>query len=181
MVNLIPACVYGLTVDVNGGASPGANVTSINWNWGDGEQGTGYFPRSHNYTSSGTYTIQVTADYDDGSTGFASQQVTVGPSIDANCLTLTVTAGVGGAIVYQSSLRSGMISNGSFTFHLAAADDLGLSAEPGTDYTFSGWIAGPGITGAGGAPLATETSPILIVVDANSRISANFTDAPQPS
>jgi len=41
--------------------TPGATITRIHWNWGDGAEEDHWFPNSHTYASDGTYTITVTA------------------------------------------------------------------------------------------------------------------------
>jgi len=84
-VNLFAACVNGLQVDINGAASPGASVTSISWSWGDETATTGFFPQSHTYSSTGIYTVQVTAHYNDDSIALASQNVNVAPGNLSNC------------------------------------------------------------------------------------------------
>ncbi len=51
--------IFDLEVSVNGGIT--APVTRIQWDWGDGTiDRHAYFPASHLYKKSGTYTITVT-------------------------------------------------------------------------------------------------------------------------
>jgi hypothetical protein len=78
MINLIPS-INGLSVTINGSVKSltGASVTSISWNWGDGQTTTGEFPETHSYTNNGTYTIVVTATDNNGQSGSNSIQVTV--------------------------------------------------------------------------------------------------------
>jgi len=52
------------TVTINGEAkpnTPGATITRIHWNWGDGIEEDRWFPASHTYAKDGTYTISVRA------------------------------------------------------------------------------------------------------------------------
>jgi len=61
--------INGLTVRVNGVATPGyqgATVTRIYWDWGDGSSENAWFPASHTYPSGGTYSITATCYQSDG-------------------------------------------------------------------------------------------------------------------
>lgn len=70
-LHLYQTTISGLTVTVMGEVilPPGDTLTGIDWNWGDGTTRTGcvYFPESHSYATSGTYTITVTTT---GTNGF---------------------------------------------------------------------------------------------------------------
>jgi hypothetical protein len=171
-----PACVNGLQVDINGGASPGASVASIEWSWGDGQQTTGFFPQSHTYSSAGQYAVQVAANYGDGSSASASQTVTVAPGILSGCVSLTIAAGQGGSVSYQASVGLGTVAAGTSTnLQLDYADDLSLTADPCPINSFSDWSASSGISGLpNGTPVGTNSASIAIVVNTNSQIVANF-------
>jgi hypothetical protein len=68
-LQLLPAQVSGLTVTINGVAlpgTPGAWITRINSDWGDGTSQDVSFPATHTYSKGGTYTIVVTAFQSDG-------------------------------------------------------------------------------------------------------------------
>ncbi len=64
-IALYPASMSGLNATINGVVivTPGDSLTAIDWNWGDGttQSGCAYFPESHTYAASGTYTVRVTA------------------------------------------------------------------------------------------------------------------------
>lgn len=177
-INLSAACVNGLQVDINGGAgtSSGAIITSISWTWGDGTSTpSGFFPQSHQYSSLGTYTIQVTAHYNDGSSASSAQSLSVGPGILTNCVALTITAGQYGSVSYQASVGSATISAGSLvTLHLDFADDLLLTANADAGFSYSSWSPSAGITGPGGGAVNTTSPSIDIVVTGSSNIAANF-------
>jgi PKD domain len=78
-VQLQTPVVNGLSVSINGVATPsapGATITQIGWNWGDGGQAQiGWFPEAHNYLQSGSYTVTVTATDSNGVTGSAQTDV----------------------------------------------------------------------------------------------------------
>jgi hypothetical protein len=80
-LSLSTASISGYAVTINGViiAAPGTELTGIDWNWGDGTVATGciYFPESHTYANSGSFTVTVTATFSDGSQLQATQQVTV--------------------------------------------------------------------------------------------------------
>ena len=174
-VSLQTACVNGLQVDINGAASPGASVTNISWNWGDGTTTTGFFPQSHTYASSGSYYVQVTANYNDGTSASSSQTVSVAPGALSNCVPLTITAGQYGSVNYQASVGSGVVPPGSYvTLQMDFADDLTLNANPDPAFSFSSWSASGAITGVNGTPINTASQSILLVVGAASTINANF-------
>jgi len=68
-LHLFPPQISGLTVTVDGVALPrttGTSITRINWIWGDGTSEDAWFPATHTYTQSRTYTISVTAYQSDG-------------------------------------------------------------------------------------------------------------------
>ena len=171
-VNLFAACVNGLQVDINGEASPGASVTSISWSWGDETATTGFFPQSHTYLSTGIYTVQVTAHYNDDSTASASQNVNVAPGNLSNCEALTITADEGGSISYQASVGSGTVLAGSSKIlELDFENGPLLSANAGIGYSFSSWSVGSGIALIAGS---TASPSINIVVSSASSITAKF-------
>ena len=76
-VTLSTPQISGLSVSINGAAQPGASVTSISWQWGDGQTTVGYFPQTHTYSRPGTYTVVVTATYSNGQTASATEAVSV--------------------------------------------------------------------------------------------------------
>jgi Bacterial Ig-like domain (group 1)/PKD domain len=181
-VNLGTPCVNGLQVDINGAASPGASVTSISWNWGDGSTTTGFFPQTHKYSAAGQYSVQVTAHYNDGSTVSSSQVVNVAGGFLSNCMALTILAGPFGSVAYQSSVGSGTVpASSSVTLQLDFADDLSLTENPSAGFLFSKWSASRGITGINGAPINSTSPSINIVVASAGTIGATFAVNVSPS
>jgi len=74
--------INGLTVPMNGvtlpnTTVPGAVITGVVWNWGDGQTTPGWMLQTHNYSQAGTYTITATATDNYGQSQSASYQVTV--------------------------------------------------------------------------------------------------------
>lgn len=62
--NVGPAEVGGCgRVSVNGVVltNPGTNVSRLDWDWGDGDLASSFFPASHRYLKNGEYRITVTA------------------------------------------------------------------------------------------------------------------------
>ena len=76
--------IYGLTVSVNGATmptTPGATITQISFDWGNGATTIGWFPQIYTYSLNGTYTINVTSTDSNGLSGSASTEVSVqGPT-----------------------------------------------------------------------------------------------------
>lgn len=56
-------------------------ITSYDWDFGDGNSGTGDTP-SHTYTTAGTYTVTLTIE-SEGCTESTTEQITINPSPDA--------------------------------------------------------------------------------------------------
>jgi hypothetical protein len=82
IIVLYPACLNDLSVTINGTAEPttyGATITSITWQWGDGQSSSGGFPQTYTYAQSGTYTINVTAIDSNGLAASAYVSVTFTP------------------------------------------------------------------------------------------------------
>jgi hypothetical protein len=72
--------VSGATATINGvtlTSTPGASITGISWNWGDGTTSNSWFPASHLYAKAGTYTVTVTATDSNGNKSSATTQVTI--------------------------------------------------------------------------------------------------------
>jgi len=67
-----------LTVDLDASGSTDAdgNIVSYEWNFGDGENGTGATVE-HIFATAGTYEITLTVTDDQGKTASATQEITV--------------------------------------------------------------------------------------------------------
>lgn len=66
--------------DGAGSSDPDGVIVSYEWNFGDGNTGSGS-PASHTYGVAGTYTVQLTVTDDDGATDIATQAVTASQPI----------------------------------------------------------------------------------------------------
>jgi PKD repeat protein len=147
VITLYDPQVSGLTVTVNGVASPGysgASITRIHWDWGDNSGEDHWFPASHKYSKSGTYTVTVTVYQSDGLS--ASKTITVkveAPSFDFS------------------------VSTRGTSFSVARGDSItvpvSVSLIEGTPSKVSlslGWITeGGGGLGASNQWLTTEFNP----------------------
>lgn len=173
-VNLSTPCIEDLQVDINGGATNGQNILKIVFNWGDGTIQNHFFPDEHTYKSSGSYTITVTAYYNDGSTASAKTTVKVGPGVGRGCDSLLVSSSLGGLVnfVRDGNITGKVQAGGSQALYVAQGDDLELTGIPdGVGFSFSSWtITGP-ITFLLGNSSASD---IFIAVNGNSSIDASF-------
>ena len=174
-------CVNRLQLNQNGAVvSPpsGASTTNLVWDWGDGQSNPSWFPASHTYAAASNYTIQVTAYYDDGSTDWIAQSVTVGPGILTGCTAWTITAGPGGTVAYAASVGSGTVTVGAPVTLQQTPDTAGgvLTANPDPGYAFANWLATDGVSGIpNGTPIDTNAVVINVIINSNSQIQANFT------
>src|SRR5208282_1146079 len=169
---LATPCVNGLQVEINGAPLPahGGSITSIVWNWGDGQQAAQWNPASHVYSSAGNYTIIMTAYYDDGSSTSATGAVYVAQGVLSGCEALTISAGQGGSVSYLSSIGTNTVPpNSSKTLQSCYGGDFFLTANPNFAYSFSSWSASSGIS-----QWAQQGFTEWIAVGSASQITANF-------
>ncbi len=76
-----------LTVDFDASASmdPDGSIVSYDWDFGDGNTGTGIAP-THTFAGPGTFNVRLTVTDNQGATGAALQSVTLDPIPGAVCL-----------------------------------------------------------------------------------------------
>jgi len=67
------------TFDATGSTSDSGNITSYQWDFGDGTTATGAVV-THTYTSSGNYTVNLTVTDSSGNTNSTTQSITVNPA-----------------------------------------------------------------------------------------------------
>ena len=79
-----PACTnQSCTFDAAGSSDPDGVITSYDWDFGDGQTGTGVSPQ-HSYGTPGSYNVTLTVTDDDGDTDSITHPVvTVAPHIEA--------------------------------------------------------------------------------------------------
>lgn len=73
-----------LTVRIDGIAMPGSQnttITSVNWNWGDGQSSDQQFPATHTYAAIGNYVILIKASQSDGLSVTESLSISVPENI----------------------------------------------------------------------------------------------------
>ncbi|HUJ11426.1 MAG TPA: family 16 glycosylhydrolase [Verrucomicrobiae bacterium] len=166
-------CINGLQVEINGAPLPAGPLTSINWDWGDGQQTVQWAPGSHTYSSAGQYLVTMTLNYTNGTTASATGTVSVAPGVLSNCDALQISAGQGGTVSYQCSVGSGTVpSGGDVTLQRCYGGDTLLVANPGPTFGFSDWSVSSGISVINGTPLTSNS--IYVAVGTNSQIAANF-------
>jgi hypothetical protein len=100
--------IQNLTVTIYGIADPGSvNVTieSILWDWGDSQTPEYHkFPYSHVYSSSGTYTLSITARQSDGKHVTGITRISVGQPVIPETLPTTLnTPAPGGPVIVISA------------------------------------------------------------------------------
>ena len=65
-----------ISFDASGSSDSDGSITSYDWTFGDNSTATGA-TTTHSYSSTGTYTVEVTVTDDDGATGTATVEITV--------------------------------------------------------------------------------------------------------
>ncbi len=146
-VNQPPTATAG--ADVTSGIAPLAvnftssaadvdgTVTSIAWDFGDGDTSTDVDP-SHTYTAAGIYTASVTVTDDDG-------------AVTSDSITITANANQAPTAVASSDVVSGKTP-------LTVSFSGSASTDPDNAITTYGWDFGDGNTGTGETPSHTFAS-----------------------
>jgi len=126
--------------DGSGSGDSDGILVSAEWDFGDGEPGSGLFP-THTYTDAGPYTANLTVTDNDGVTGQSSAQVVIGdgvgllPTADAD----GPYEGVAGAPVTFDGTASedpdGMITDYAWEF---GDDNTGTGQMPDNTYIEGG-------------------------------------------
>ena len=151
-----------------------ASITSYNWNFGDGNIGTGN-PATHVYTSPNTYTVTHSTTNNCGTTPCAAQPVqinaqTLVPSVSVSpgtinssqTSTVTVHVAVGASSVSGASVAVG--TNGGTLNPTSGTTDINgnfastytaPSVTTSTSYTISATASGTGYTSGSGSNTIT--------------------------
>lgn len=147
-----------LQVSADGGQVP----TLAQWDFGDGQQGTGVTV-THRWGTAMTFQVSVDATMSDGQQASTSVSITVGP---VPVFTLTVATPSNGTVA-----GGGINCPGTCSVTVAPGTPVTLTAQPDTQnyYDFGGW---------GGACGGTGTC--TVTVNANETVSAAFADMAAP-
>ena len=76
--------------DGTGSSDPDGTIVSYDWDFGDGNTGTGATP-SHTYASAGDYTVTLSVTDDDGASSAAPASQTVSPAAPNQAPTASYT------------------------------------------------------------------------------------------
>ena len=121
----------------------GQNIQDYQWNFGDGQTGTGANP-THTYTSAGTYTVTLTVSCGGHCTSQKTQQVTVNAQPVAN---FTFTTVCQGTATQFTSNSTGQIQSYTWNFgdgQTGSGQNVSHTyAQPGT-YTVTLTVQGAG-------------------------------------
>ena len=120
-----------LAVTFNGSTSTG-NITSYQWDFGDGSTGTGATP-SHTYTTAGSHTAKLTVSNASNQTSVATTVVTVTAPINTTPPTAVLSASTNGGVAPLA-----VTFNGS-----------GSTAASGNSIASYTWSFGDGSTASG--------------------------------
>jgi hypothetical protein len=182
-LSIAGVCVNGFVVDVNGAVAPKSDLINITILWGDTAppEAVSSFPQSHAYPGVGLYTINITAYFHSyPPVQFTTVEDVMGSS-PYGCYDLTVSTTINGQVDIQSSIGSFIFSPGSSgDLLLAYADTVNLTAVPMSPYVFHDWVHSAGISGPGGAPVATTSPSVTIEVNATGSINATYSMPPPP-
>jgi PKD repeat protein len=172
------ATADGLRVTVDGTASTDDSaVASYSWTFGDGTAEATGATASHPYASAGTYQVTLTVTDDKGTTGTATQQVTVTaptpgePEADPEVAEPAVTPVPGAPVAWYQSTVSGMG---------VSLDGSGSCDCDGEIVSYQ-WEFGDGTTGEGVTATHTYAREgtyrvVLIVTDNKGLVSAVYSE-----
>ena len=149
-----------LTFDGSGSTDPDGTIVAYDWDFGDGNTGTGVSP-THIYAADGNYTVTLTVTDDAGDTSDPA----------------TTTASIGA--VNQPPLAD---PNGPYTGVVGVPvmfDGTGSSDPDGTIVSYD-WDFGDGTTGTGPQPQHTYAAPGVYDVTLTVTDDAGDTSAPAP-
>ena len=136
----VPVSCTDLTCDFDGQNSddPDGQITGYDWNFGDGNTGSGSTP-SHSYVAEGTYNVTLTVTDNDSATGSDNTSVTV--SLPTGGGTMSVAS-----IVLDALNEGGGRKRPRATVHMV--DDQGNPAVSATvTGEFTGNAADPNVSG----------------------------------
>ena len=120
-----------ITLDGSGSNDPDGNIASYSWKFGDGATGKGKKP-THNYSSAGQYTVELTVTDNDGNEDSDTSKATAGNGGKAP------TANAGGPYFQDEGI--------------AVQFDGGGSSDPDGSISSYSWNFGDGSTGKGRKP-----------------------------
>ncbi len=129
-----------LAVTFNGSTSTG-NITSYQWDFGDGSTGTGASP-SHTYTTAGSHTAKLTVSNASSQTSVATTVVTIAAPINTTPPTAVFSASTTGGVAPLA-----VTFNGS-----------GSTAASGNSIASYAWSFGDGSTASGSTASHSFTS-----------------------
>jgi PKD repeat protein len=143
--------------DASSSLDSDGTIISYEWNYGDGNTGTGINPQ-HSYTASGTYTVSLTVTDDQNAVDVATQQITVSTT-SVTQFTITATAGANGAI------------NPSGSVSVTAGESQLFTFLPDPGYEVAEILVN-------GSPVALSASYEFTGVQADQSISVSFAEVP---
>ena len=146
---------------------PGAAALTYNWDFGDGQQGTGETP-AHVYAAPGTYTLTLTVSTPDGRSGSTTTLATIAVPTNAEPMAAVGGPYVGdeGSVIEFSGVRSTDPDNDALTYAWNFGDgSTGTGATPSHTYADNGTFT---VTltvddGNGGTHTATTTATIASI------------------
>ncbi|MEA5117249.1 MAG: PKD domain-containing protein, partial [Propionicimonas sp.] len=140
--NQTPSAAFTSTVDrakasfdASGSADPDGTIASYDWDFGDGEVGTGVSP-NHTYAAPGTYTVKLTVTDNRGGTDTVSHALTVAanakPTASFTSTAVELTASFDGS---ASSDPDGTVASYAWEF---GDTQTGTGVSPTHSYASSG-------------------------------------------
>ena len=133
IVSLTPESVcLGVDVDfLNTSTSASGGVTTWAWTFGDGSTSNAFQP-SHNYTTPGNYSVQLTATSNYGCVASSSSSLNIYPNPVAAFSVSNICLGGANQLVNQSSVDGGISFTSTWTF-----DDGSYDINTNPSHTFA--------------------------------------------
>ena len=132
-----------VSFDGSGSSDPDGTIVSYEWDFGDGNNGTGVSP-THTYAAAGTYTVMLTVTDDAGDSDVASTSATISDAPACSGITITESSFSTKGKNTQLTVSGTGVKNGDFMLYNAYdTSNVPLATTKGKSGKFSFSLRNP--------------------------------------